>query len=161
MSGPPRRLTTLVLVCVALILVALAAYKPASRRLTRDSGEHLTRAETPDRIRLDLPAGASDVRFYLHTRPEEVVTVDFALDEKDFLEWAAGQSWKLERIGAAVTLWPRLGFGDRQTEVKITDGYTYRNHRGRSAPNTVMVHYDRAGRRAYYAFWSAPQGGEE
>ena len=43
MTGPSRRLGSLVLVGVAIILVALAAYKPTARRLTRTRGEHLTR----------------------------------------------------------------------------------------------------------------------
>ncbi len=156
----PRRLIALLLVCVGCVLLALVVYAPVARRLTRDRGEHLTVEAARDRVRLDLPAGASDVRFYQHTRPDELVFVDFTIDEAGFLDWATRQGWKTERVREPVSVWPRLGFGDRATVVAITDGLTFRNNPGRAAPNTVVVNYDRVRRRAYYGFWSEPRAGE-
>jgi hypothetical protein len=157
--SPRARLGLVVAVagCAALLY---AAYAPAVRWYTRTRGEHMTAEQVRGLVAVDLPAGAADVRFYQHLRPDRVVVVDFAVDENGFLEWAARHGWRPEPIGGGVTVWPRLGFGDRKSEVVITDGYTYRNPRQRAAPNTVLVLYDRVRRRAYYSFWSAPQAGE-
>ena len=40
----------------------------------------------------------------------------------------------------------------------VADGYGFRNHRNPGAPDTVMVVYDRVRRRAFYSYFSAPQG---
>lgn len=150
----------LLLGCVAFCLVAVAVYAPAARLMTRDRGEGLTAAAARGRVRLDLPAGASDVRFYQQTQPDELVFADFAVDEAGFLEWATRQGWKVEPVGGQVVIWPRLGFNDRATVVRITDGIQYRKNDARGMPNAVVVTYDRKTRRAYYGYWSAPREGE-
>ena len=137
----------LLLGCVAFCLLAVVAYAPTARMLTRDRGEH-------------LPAAAADINFYRHARPDELVFVDFAIDEAGFLEWAARQGWKVQPIKDRVVVSPRLGFGDTATRVRITDGLKYRSNPAPGMPNAVVVNYDRVGRRAYYAFWSAPRTGE-
>ncbi|MBN9519552.1 hypothetical protein J0H58_13685 [bacterium] len=150
----------LLLGCVAFCLLAVVAYAPTARMLTRDRGEHLTAADARGRARLDLPAAAADINFYRHARPDELVFVDFAIDEAGFLEWAARQGWKVQPIKDRVVVSPRLGFGDTATRVRITDGLKYRSNPAPGMPNAVVVNYDRVGRRAYYAFWSAPRTGE-
>jgi hypothetical protein len=142
------------------VVLAIAAYGPCARWLTRSRGEHLTLAEAQGRVRLDLPAGASDIRFYQHLHPDQVIVVDFAATEGDFLAWAAQQGWKPERVVGSVTIWPRSVFGDRSTMVTVTDGYGYHTLQ-RGAPNTFSVTYDRGTRRAYYQFSSEPNGGED
>ena len=156
----PRPQTILLLGCVAFCLVAVVVYAPAARLLTRDRGEGLTAAEVRGRVRLDLPAGASDVRFYQHSRPDELVFVDFAVDEAGFLEWTARRGWRVEPVGSRVVVWPRLGFNDRATVVRVTDGIKYRSNPAPGMPNAVVVTYDRKTRRAYYGYWSAPRAGE-
>ncbi|HEX4612203.1 MAG TPA: hypothetical protein VH092_28675 [Urbifossiella sp.] len=155
-----RRLAALILGGGVCLAVAVVAYTPVVRRLTRDRDEHLTLVRAKGRVRLDLPAGATDIRFYQHLRPDQLVFVDFTVEEGVFLEWAARQGWAPERIAGGHTVWPRLGFGDRETEVRVADGYAYRNPRQRAAPNTVVVTYDRERRRAYYAYWSEPRTDE-
>src|SRR5438034_3216126 len=121
----PRRFALLLVVVGSLVVLTIAAYAPVARWLTRSRGEHLTLAEAQGRVRLDLPAGASDIRLYQHLHPDQVVVADFALTEDDFLDWAARQGWKPRRVVESVTVWPRSAFGDRSTEVTVTDGYGY------------------------------------
>lgn len=147
----------LLVAIVACGLVAVAAYPPAARWYTRSRGEHLTADDARGRQPLDLPPGASDVRYYLHTQPDRVLVLDFAVDELPFLVWASAHGWAMEPLRERAALTPRLGFGDSKTEVVVADGYGFRNHRDRTAPDTVLVVYDSVKRRAYYSYWSAPQ----
>ncbi len=160
-ARPRRRLVLALAAGAGVILLASAAYTPAARWLTRTCGEHLTVAETKSLVQPHLPADASDVRFYQHLHPDRLIFVDFTIDERGFLEWAARRDWRPEPIAGSAAVWPRLGFGDQDTVVRITNGYRYRNNAQRGAPNTVVVYYDRAARRAYYAFWSAPRDEED
>ncbi|MFO0800978.1 MAG: hypothetical protein U0804_26225 [Gemmataceae bacterium] len=153
-----RRGKVAVLVGLALCgLVAAAAYRPAARWWTRDRGEHLTADQAREHFPLALATGASDVRYYLHTQPDRVLVLDFAVEEFNFLIWASMHGWAPEPLRSGVTLTPRLGFGDRHSTVVVTDGYGFRNHRDPAAPDTVLVVYDRLRKRAYYSYWSAPQ----
>jgi hypothetical protein len=154
---PPRRLALLFLAGGTLVVLAVMAYAPSAQWLTRSRGEHLTRAEVEGRVQLDIPEGASDVRFYHHRRPETVVAADFAITESDFLAWAARQGWTPGPIVGSITIWPRSGFGDRATVVEVTDGLSYHTLR-RGVPNTFSVTYDRRTQRAYYGFSSEPHG---
>jgi hypothetical protein len=156
----PRLRTMLLLGCVAFCLVAVAVYAPTARLLTRDRGEGLAAGAARGRVRLDLPAGASDIRFYQHTQPDVLVFADFAVDEAGFLEWAVRQGWRPEPVVKQVVVWPRLGFNDRATVVRITDGIKYRSNPAPGMPNAVVVTYDRKTRRAYFGYWSAPRAGE-
>lgn len=150
------RIAVLVLVA-ACVVIGVVAYPSAARWWTRSRGENLTYEDARGRQPLDLPPGASDVRYYLHTQPDKVLVLDFAVDELPFLIWASTHGWAMEPLRERVALTPRLGFGDRKTEVVVADGYGYRNHQIPGAPNTVMVVYDRVKRRAFYSFWSEPQ----
>lgn len=152
----PRRFVR-VLIGIGVVTALIMSYAPTARWLTRNRGEHLTLTEAKDRARVALPDTATDIRLYQHLHPGRVVVVDFAITENDFLEWAARQGWKPERIVGSITIWPRSGFGDRVTVVSVTDGLSYDTiTRGR--PNTFSVTYDRGTQRAYYQFSSEPHG---
>jgi hypothetical protein len=144
-------------VAVTLILVM---YPPTARWWTRSRGEHLTLVEAQGRVCLDLPAEASDIRYYQHLRPDQVIVVDFAIPETAFLQWAVQQEWKPEPVVGSITIWPRSAFGDRATEVLVTNGFSYDTLQ-RGVPNTFSVTYDRATQRAYYEFSSEPLHGED
>lgn len=116
--------------------------------------------EAKGRVRLDLPDAASDIRFYQHLRPHQVVVVDFAITEDVFLEWAARQQWKSKPIVGSVAIWPRSACGDRATVVTVTDGHGYHTIR-RGEPDTLSVTYDRGTRRAFYSFRSKPLNGDD
>ncbi|HYH67857.1 MAG TPA: hypothetical protein VD866_24380 [Urbifossiella sp.] len=152
-----RGRVALLVALAACGLVAVAAYPPAARWWTRSRGEGLTADDARGRMPLDLPPGASDVRYYLHTQPDKVLVLDFAVDEFKFLVWASSHGWAPELLRTPVTITPRLGFGDRKTTVNVADGYGFRNHRDQGAPDTVIVVYDRLRRRAFYSYFSAPQ----
>jgi hypothetical protein len=156
-SHQSRRFALLLIAGGVLVVLALTAYAPSARWLTRSRGEHLTRAEVEGRVQLDIPQEASDIRFYQHRRPETVVAADFAITEGDFLDWAARQGWTPEPIVGGITIWPRSGFGDRATVVEVSDGLNYHTLR-RGVPNTFSVTYDRLAQRAYYGFSSEPHG---
>ncbi len=153
-----RRGRIALLVALAVCsLVGVLAYAPAARWWTRSRGENLSAIDARTRQPLDLPAGAHDVRYYLHTHPDRVLVLDFAVEEFAFLVWASAHGWAMEPLREGVTLMPRLGFGDGKTTVVVANGYGFRNHRDPRAPDTVMVVYDRTKQRAFYAYWSAPQ----
>ena len=139
----------------ALVVMTVAFYASTARWLTRSRGEHLVWADAKDCIQLDLPAGASDVRYYQHLQPDVVIAADFAILESDFLAWAAQQGWTPKPIVGSITVWPRSGFGDRITLVKITDGLNYNTIR-RGLPNRLSVTYDRGAGRAYFTFSEKP-----
>jgi hypothetical protein len=145
--------------CVGGIVLAGSAYAPVVRWWTRSGGEHMTLVEARSRVRLDLPDDPSDIRFYQHLRPDEVVLVDFAITESVFLAWAGRQGWKPKPIVGSVTIWPRSAFGDRDTVVPVTDGYEFNTLR-RGEPNTFAVTYDRGTRRAFYRFSSTAVAGD-
>lgn len=111
------------------------------------------------RVHLNLPDDASDIRFYQHLRPDEVVLVDFAITESAFLARAREQGWKPRPIVGRVTIWPPSAFGDPDTVVTVTDGYEF-NTRRRGEPNTIVVTYDRGTRRAFYRFSSTAVAGD-
>jgi hypothetical protein len=157
MTCSPRRFTLGLVALIGLLGLSVAAYTPAARWLTRSRGEHRTLEEATGRIRLDLPAGASDIRYYQHLHPDQVVVVDFAITEDGFLEWANRQGWKPRQVFGEITIWPRSAFGDRATVVNVTDGLDYTTL-SRGARNTFSVTYDRGTRRAYYEFCSEPRG---
>jgi hypothetical protein len=146
--------------CVGGIVLVGSAYAPVVRWWTRSGGEHMTLVEARARVRLDLPDDASDIRFYQHLRPDEVVLVDFAITESAFLAWAKGQGWKPKPIVGSVTIWPRSAIGDWDTVVTVTDGYEINTLR-RGEPNTFAVAYDRPTRRAFYRFSSTAVAGDD
>ncbi len=152
----PRRFVIVLVAVAAFVMMAIAFYAPIARWLTHSRGEHLVRADADGRIQLDVPEGASDIRYYQHSHPEIIIATDFAITEGDFVAWAARQGWTPEPIVGGITVWPRLGFGDRVTVVKIKDGLSYNTMR-RGAPNTLSVTYDRGTRRAYFTFNSEPR----
>jgi hypothetical protein len=100
----PRRIVFLLAAIGGLGVLVIAAYPPIARWLTRSQGEHLTVAEARSRVRLDLPDGASDIRFYQHLRPDQEVMVDFAITESDFQMWAASQGWETEHVVGSITI---------------------------------------------------------
>jgi hypothetical protein len=156
----PRRFALLFIAGGALVVLTIMAYALYAHRLTRSpgehlAGEHLARAEVDGRVQLDIPEGASDVRFYQHQHPETVVAVDFAITESDFLAWTTRQGWTPKPIVGAITIWPRSRFGDRATVVHVTNGLRYDTIR-RGAPNTFWLTYDWGTQRAYYGFSSEP-----
>lgn len=63
-------------------------------------------------------------------------------------------------LRTGVEVWPRSTFGDRITEVVVTDGFSYQTLQ-RGVPNTFSAIYDRATQRAYYQFSSEPLHGED
>lgn len=154
------RLVWLLVSLGVTVVLILVSYPSAARWWTRNRGEHLTRVEAQGRVRLDLPAGASDIRYYQHLRPDQVIVVDFAITEGGFLEWAAQHGWRPEPVAGSITVWPRATFGDRIAKVVVTDGYSYQTLQ-RGVPNTFSVTYDRATQRAYYQFSSEPLHGED
>ena len=151
-----RRIAVLLVAVSAFTVMAVAFYAPSARWVTHSRGEHLVWADAEDRIRLDLPEGASDIRYYQHSHPDAVIATDFAITEDDFVAWVERRGWTPEPIVGAITVWPRSGFGDHVTVVKIKDGLSYKTIR-RGAPNTLSVTYDRGTRRAYFTFNSEPR----
>lgn len=143
----------------SVVLFGTMLYAPTARWWTRSSGEHLTLGMARGQVRLDLPDGAADIRFYQHLQPAEVIVVDFAIAEDVFLEWASRQGWKPKPIVGSVTICPRSAFGDRATVVTVTDGQDYHTLR-RGEPDTLSVTYDRATQRAFYSFRSEPRDGD-
>ena len=144
----------------SVLLFGTMLCAPTARWWTRSSGEHLTLGMARGQVRLDLPDGAADIRFYQHLQPAEVVVVDFAIAEDVFLKWAARQGWKPEPVVGSVRIWPRSAFGDWATVVTVTDGHVYRTLR-RGEPDTLSVTYDRGTRRAFYSFRSEARNGDD
>ncbi len=152
----PRRFPIVFVAVAAFAMMAMAFYAPTARWLTHSRGEHLVRADAEGRIQLDLPEGASDIRYYQHSHPEIIIATDFAITEGDFVAWAGRQGWKPKPIVGAITVWPRSRCGDSVTVVKITNGLSYHTVR-RGEPNTLSVTYDRGTHRAYFTFNSEPR----
>jgi len=142
-----RRSVLLCILLGSLIIFCLLAYEPVAQWYTSSSGEHLTVEEATERglrlhvspggIRAVLPAEASDIRFDQHTHPDHVISVNFAISEKGFLDWAGG--------------WPLI---------KTEAGYFYTTS-SRGRPNAFSYSYDRKTSRAYYNFHSRPHYGEK
>jgi hypothetical protein len=80
-----RRMTFPLIAVGVLAGLMITTCGPSARWMTRSRGEHLTRAEVNGRVQVDIPEGASDVRFYQHRHPESVVAADFPITEGDFL----------------------------------------------------------------------------
>lgn len=148
-----RRFVFLLVGIVAFVLLTVVGYAPFFQWLTHSRGEHLTLAEAKPSVHLELPEGASDIRFYQHCHPDKFIKVDFAIAEDAFLQWAAQQGWSPKPVAGSITIWPRSAFGDHDTVVHVADGYTYHNI-FRGEPNTFSVTYDRATKRAYYELTS-------
>jgi hypothetical protein len=153
------RLTLLGAGIICVVVLVTCVYPPLARSYTTSHGAHLTLAEARQRdIQLDLPPEASDICFYQHLKPDQVVRVDFAITEDAFLTWATRQGWRPEKSdesGGGVKMWPGYdsGFGD--TQVHVTDGYFYHTWE-RGMPNTFSVLHDRRSQRAAYSFHSEP-----
>lgn len=154
-----RRQFTVLVAVGCVIALMFVVYVPLLRWWKRSHGEHLTFAEVNGRVRLNLPPVASDIRFYQHLHPDQVIVVDFAISKDDFLEWAARQGWKPEPVVGGITIWPRSDFGDRAAVITVTNGYGYHTLR-RGEPNCFSVTYDRGTQRAYYEYCSEPHGEE-
>jgi hypothetical protein len=137
----------------ATLLLAENVFTPAVQRWTSIKDEHLAFSDAKGQIPLDLPADASDIRFYQHTFPDQVVAADFAISETSFLEWAKRLSWNPKPIQGSITVWPRSAFGDKVTEVQITNGLFDTND-SRGQRNVFSLVYDRAHQRAHYGFRS-------
>jgi len=156
-----RRLLYLALVLGVLALALFMARAPLLRWFTSSSGEHLSFDEASRLgIQLDLPPEASDIRFYQHLQPDQVVIVDFAVSEEAFLRWANRQGWTPEKVGGSITIRPRAAFGDKSTAVEVRDGY-FAHTLLPDEPDTFSVVYDRQSGRAYYHFDSSPPRNRE
>jgi hypothetical protein len=142
---------------VGLLVFAWVSVKPILERWhTSSKGEHLTHKEAGQvGVRLNFPPEGSDIRFYQHLLPDQVVIVDFAIEEKSFLRWADKEGWGPKRIVGSIMIMPRAKFGDNSTVVEVTDGYMNSTDQ-RGTPNTFTVVYDLKTQRAYYQFDSLP-----
>lgn len=156
-----QRLVFIGLVLGVLVLALFMARAPLLRWATASSGEHLSLDEANKYdLQLELPPEASDIRFYQHLEPDQVVIIDFAISEEGFMKWAKRQGWTPEKVRGSITIHPRASFGDRSTKVEVKDGYSHHNLVP-GEPNTFSVVFDRPSGRAFYQFHSEPiQAGE-
>lgn len=119
--------------------------------LGTSEGFDLTYDDVNGRVNLELPTQATHIDFIQHFH--QICTVDFTVDEKEFLRWCRVKGWTLNEIDANTWVVPIGKSAEDRSPVHVKSGYNVV-----VVPDGGKIHrtvvYDKERQRAFYRFYT-------